>query len=48
METGLIAEIFVREVLIARLCAGAKPGWSIAAKKDGPLARTLPMASSRS
>jgi hypothetical protein len=36
-----VADVYLRKVLIARLCAGAKPGWSIAAKKDGPLAKVL-------
>jgi hypothetical protein len=34
-------EVFVHDVLIARLQAGQKPGWARAAAKDGPLAKIL-------
>ncbi|WP_200951633.1 hypothetical protein [Duganella sp. Root1480D1] len=35
------ARVFVREGLVAELTDGAKPGWSLLAKKDGPLAKVL-------
>jgi len=33
--------VFLRDEIIARIEPGAKPGWSIAVKKDGPLAKKL-------
>jgi hypothetical protein len=33
--------IFIQDKLSAILKPGSKPGWSICAKKDGPLARVL-------
>jgi hypothetical protein len=33
--------IFIKDQLSAILKPGSKPGWSICAKKDGPLARVL-------
>jgi len=35
------ARIFVKGELVAELTDGAKPGWSLLAKKDGPLAKVL-------
>jgi hypothetical protein len=35
------ARLFVRGGLVAELTDGAKPGWSLLAKKDGPLAKVL-------
>lgn len=34
-----MAKIFLRQVLIGCLVEGEKPGWSLLAKKNGPLAR---------
>ncbi len=34
-------DVFIRNQLFAHLRAGAKPGWSLLAAKDGPLARRL-------
>ena len=33
--------VFIRDQLSAILKPGSKPGWSICAKKDGPLAKVL-------
>jgi hypothetical protein len=38
----LLADIFLRGTLLARLSPGAQPGWSTLAKDDGPCARVLP------
>lgn len=35
------ANLFIRDELFAVLVEGAKPGWSILAAKDGPLAKVL-------
>jgi len=35
------ATILSRGLAIGKLCAGSKPGWALAAAKDGPLARVL-------
>ena len=37
----LVAKILLRDDYFARLEAGAKPGWSTLASKDGPLAQML-------
>lgn len=37
----LIAKVFLHGDYFARLEAGAKPGWSTLATKDGPLAQVL-------
>jgi hypothetical protein len=37
----LIARVLLSGACFARLEAGAKPGWSILAAKDGPLAQVL-------
>ena len=37
----LMANVFFGDLLLAKLCAGSKPGWSLAVKKDGPLAKKL-------
>jgi hypothetical protein len=34
-------QVYIRDQLIARLGHGTKPGWSILAGKDGPLAKVL-------
>jgi len=38
----LLADIFLRGELLARLTPGSQPGWSTLAKEDGPCARVLP------
>jgi hypothetical protein len=40
-DRKLMANVFFGKVLLARLCTGSQPGWSLAAKKDGPLAKKL-------
>ncbi|TFV36809.1 hypothetical protein E4K66_22665 [Bradyrhizobium frederickii] len=40
-EGVLVAKILLRDDYFARLEAGAKPGWSSLAAKDGPLAQVL-------
>jgi hypothetical protein len=37
----LLAELFLRGALLARLSPGSQPGWSACARQDGPLARVL-------
>jgi hypothetical protein len=36
-----VAEVLIGDLIIGRLRAGQKPGWALAAAKDGPLARAL-------
>jgi hypothetical protein len=36
-----LAAIFVRAKLVAKVGDGTKPGWSVLAAKDGPLAKVL-------
>ncbi|MEH6447821.1 MAG: hypothetical protein V7765_04085 [Oleispira sp.] len=38
---NVIADIFVRQCLFAKLVEGVKPGYSLLAGKDGPLAKVL-------
>jgi hypothetical protein len=38
---ALVARVFLRGGYFARLEAGAKPGWSALAARDGPLAQVL-------
>lgn len=38
----LLADIFLRGALLARLSPGSQPGWNTLAKEDGPCARVLP------
>lgn len=38
----LLADVFLRGELLARLSPGSQPGWSTLAKDDGPCARVLP------
>jgi len=40
-DAGFVAKLFLRGELLAVLKEGAKPGWALLAKKDGPLAKTL-------
>lgn len=35
------ARVFIRGRLAAKLVSGAKPGWSVLARQDGPLANVL-------
>lgn len=35
------AELFLQNQLVARLKVGSRPGWSITASEDGPLAKVL-------
>ncbi len=37
----LYARVFIRKALVGILAPGTKPGWSIMAKKDGPVAKVL-------
>ena len=37
----LYARVFIRKALVGILVPGKKPGWSIMAKKDGPVAKVL-------
>jgi hypothetical protein len=37
----IVAKIFLSERLIAKLAAGASPGWSSLVTKDGPLAQKM-------
>jgi hypothetical protein len=41
VDGELWADVRLGGRLIAQFCAGAKPGWALDAKKDGPLARVL-------
>ena len=36
-----LARIFIRKTLVAVVKRGAKPGWALMAKKNGPLAKVL-------
>jgi hypothetical protein len=40
-DGACLARIFVRKRLVAVVKSGAKPGWALLAKKDGPLAKSL-------
>jgi hypothetical protein len=40
-EELLLANVYLRGVLIGRLSPGSQPGWSAFARADGPLARKL-------
>jgi hypothetical protein len=40
-ENSPEVRVYLRGVLHARLVAGAKPGWSLLANADGPLAKML-------
>jgi hypothetical protein len=39
----LLAEVYVRGTLLARLSPGAQPGWNVLATSDGPLAQVMPV-----
>ena len=41
----LYARVFIRKALVGILVPGKKPGWSIMAKKDGPVAKVLASSS---
>src|ERR1043166_787760 len=41
----LYARVFIREALVGIVAPGTNPGWSIMAKKDGPVAKVLPSSS---
>jgi hypothetical protein len=41
----LYARVFIRKALVGILAPGIKPGWSIMAKKDGPVAKVLASSS---
>jgi len=41
----LYARVFIGKALVAILAPGTKPGWSIMAKKDGPVANVLASSS---
>jgi hypothetical protein len=40
-DGACLARIFIQKKLVAVMKDGAKPGWALLAKKDGPLARSL-------
>jgi len=40
-DQTLVVDVFFSEVHVARLRRGAKPGWSLLAAREGPLAKRL-------
>jgi hypothetical protein len=39
-DGACLARIFIQKKLVAVMKDGAKPGWALLAKKDGPLAKS--------